>query len=110
MGADPYVEPRGGDVPWAALGRRPARLLLGAGQERLPTGLCVPLVHTGGCPSFWGHQWWGRGLRGHNFVFSCLMMCVFAVFLVIRVLTIQLTGCLLPFFCCLLVGFFTFLQ
>lgn len=51
VGADPCVEPRGGDVPWAALGRRPARLLLGAGQECFPTGLRVPLAHTGGYPS-----------------------------------------------------------
>lgn len=41
------------------------------GRRASPRGCRLPVVHTGGCPSSWCRHWWGRGLRGHDFVFSC---------------------------------------
>lgn len=60
-GRNPCVEPRGGDVPWAALGRRAARLLLGTERERFLRGRRAP-GRTRRLPfSSWCRQWRGGG-------------------------------------------------
>ena len=68
-GCNPCVEPRGGDVPWAALGRRAARLLLGTGRERFPRGCRVPGCTREAALFLLVPPLAGKGLHGHDFGF-----------------------------------------